>query len=789
MFRQRNITTKMFRLFFVRFKPVVPIIVGLCVGFCLSLICYPVMDTKGPDVGCPGLDNILLAGRQKSKKMVVSSSIYGTDEDGNPLNEEDFEPVLRTGNDPQIPNKVDKHLLVRTRYVSAELQIREKLFVGVVVKGDVYPESTTIGINKTLGHHVSKLVFFAREKQEPVPESMEIVSLGGDQAIMSVFRVWDYIYGHFGHDYDWYLLIPDTVYLYGGALMEFVGHMSLGHDVYMGMPVLEEDMEVTYCKKEAGYLLSSNLLLRVGNHWNACMERAWSSLPDLEVARCIKQYTGAHCSNSFEGSVYRAYNFQDKVLTSRDFEDKRLQEALAVYHVIDQRSMYKLHKFSAEMALNRTYKELKKLQTSIKESSKYGPPESQKVTWPTGYPPPFNTTTRFEVFDWEYFTMTHIFGTSDIEPKISLGGADKVDIDEVVTTAMGRLNEKYDNAFTLGRLVNGYRRFDPTRGMEYTLDLELKMTGQKLKKSIQKRVHLLRPLNKVEIIPMPYVTEQTQVTLILPVQVNSQDQLKVFLEVYTKVCIEAKDKSSLMIIFIYSPSQAQAMASEDVFGKVKGYVSYLEKKHTGAQISWLSVKTTVPSLVALMDVISTKFSSNVLFLLSNVFTEISIEFLNRVRMNTIDGWQVFFPIPFAQYDPNIIYNDTPDPGHITIIKGSGIFDKSLYEHASFYRSDYVKARKLWDEKHPGVGTDHIQSDLDLFEMFLNAKVHVLRAVDPALKQRFKERFCRPTLTEERYHQCLASRAEGLASRSQLAKLIWNSEKELEAREHSNSKKV
>lgn len=210
------------------------------------------MDNNGPEGGCTGLDNLLLAGRQKSKKMVAGSSIYGTDEKGNPLNEEDFEPVLRTGNDPQVPLKVDKHLLVRTRYVSAELHIREKLFVGVIVKGDVYPESTTIGINKTLGHHVSKLVFFVREKQEQTPENMEIISLGGDQAIMSVFRIWDHIEKHYGHDFDWYLLIPDTAYLYGGDLMDFVGHMSLGHDVYMGMPVLEEDMEVTYCKKEAG---------------------------------------------------------------------------------------------------------------------------------------------------------------------------------------------------------------------------------------------------------------------------------------------------------------------------------------------------------------------------------------------------------------------------------------------------------------------------------------------------------------------------------------------------------
>ena len=83
-----------------------------------------------------------------------------------------------------------------------------------------------------------------------------------------------------------------------------------------------------------------------------------------------------------------------------------------------------------------------------------------------------------------------------------------------------------------------------------------------------------------------------------------------------------------------------------------------------------------------------------------------------------------------------------------------------------------------DEKHPGVGTDHIQSDEDLFDMFLNCKLHVFRAVDPAMKQHYQKRVCRPTMTEDRYHRCLASRADGLASRSQLAVLIFQQQQQL-----------
>ena len=49
----------------------------------------------------------------------------------------------------------------------------------------------------------------------------------------------------------------------------------------------------------------------------------------------------------------------------------------------------------------------------------------------------------------------------------------KQDVEEVIKHSTDKLNEKYGNKFQYKRLVNGYRRFEPVRGMEYKLDLEL----------------------------------------------------------------------------------------------------------------------------------------------------------------------------------------------------------------------------------------------------------------------------------------------------------------------------
>ena len=56
---------------------------------------------------------------------------------------------------------------------------------------------------------------------------------------------------------------------------------------------------------------------------------------------------------------------------------------------------------------------------------------------------------------------------------------EKKDVNDIVATAVSRLQEKYKTQnmeIDLIKLENGYKRFDPQRGMEYMLDLKLRVT-------------------------------------------------------------------------------------------------------------------------------------------------------------------------------------------------------------------------------------------------------------------------------------------------------------------------
>lgn len=182
------------------------------------------------------------------------------------------------------------------------------------------------------------------------------------------------------------------------------------------------------------------------------------------------------------------------------------------------------HKWKSLVAVKWCLSFLSAVQAQISNLSDLTPEGKAGATWPVGINPPFQPKTRFEVINWEYFTEDHIYSCGDSAPKCELRGADRADVSAVLETAVERLNERYQPQlrFRKRRLLNGYRRFDPTRGMEYQLDLALEAYTQKgHSQVIAKRVGLLRPLSAVEIIPMPYVTEATRVQVSAQAQVTS----------------------------------------------------------------------------------------------------------------------------------------------------------------------------------------------------------------------------------------------------------------------------
>lgn len=186
-----------------------------------------------------------------------------------------------------------------------------------------------------------------------------------------------------------------------------------------------------------------------------------------------------------------------------------------------------------------------KLRTEMLEMSNLEPPRQRTVSWPLGNQPGNKAPGRFDILRWSYFNSSHIFLHSELETTRELIGNAKTDIDRVVAVAIKKLENKYPN-LKYKKLLNGYQKYDASRGMDYILDFSF--ADETTKKEHLKRVELCKPLGKVEILPVPYVTETSRVYLVMIVNLFNKDSIIEFLNQYAETCMKRRNKTFLMLV-------------------------------------------------------------------------------------------------------------------------------------------------------------------------------------------------------------------------------------------------
>lgn len=128
---------------------------------------------------------------------------------------------------------------------------------------------------------------------------------------------------------------------------------------------------------------------------------------------------------------------------------------------------------------------------------------------------------------------------------------------------------------------------------------------------------------------------------------------------------------------------------------------------------------------------------------------------------------MFFPIGFWSYKPSLTYDHPPYPANIEINAKSGYFDPERVDHASFYCSDYLAAQRALAETST--------TPADLYELFVvhHHSVHVLHAVEPALRLQYRE----DAECKSPADICPVPRTP--ASREQLALLVFEHQQRLD----------
>lgn len=152
--------------------------------------------------------------------------------------------------------------------------------------------------------------------------------------------------------------------------------------------------------------------------------------------------------------------------------------------------------------------------------------------------------------------------------------------------------------------------------------------------------------------------------------------------------------------------------------------------------------------------ITSKIALDNLVLMIPACGKMSKNFLERVNLNTIQGEQVFFPIPFQSYMPTLSRSKiTPQTRFSDTL---GYFNDFSFEFAAFYNSDF----KL----------NEYTSKTNLLDLFKSrGNLTVMRATDFNLVCSWSlVKYCeKPKMSTDEEWRCKKQRDKGLGTKNQL----------------------
>lgn len=765
------------------------LIAGLCVGVTLSLFLSSLENTCG------------------GSSAIIQGSDFAEDY------VDEYEPRINLAGKPQKAKKTPQ-ALVRPRYYSTELGIREKLFVAVLSSQETI-NSRGVAFNKTVAHLVDKVMYFI---DAPGPQKLNlsmsgIVGFTDTRKLLKPFHVLKYVADNYLDEYDFFFIVKDSTYVKARTLYEVAQGISVSQEVHSGSE--KEDDHTAFCTLDAGLLLSNSVLRKVHASLDWCVKNAFSESDTDNVGRCILHATDIPCQDTVQG--LHLFSHRTKNPFNLDAELKTLAKQTTVDKIISMHpvpepaAVYSFHAYFSKVALTGIQLDVASRRSAVINMSYVAPGGRSGVAWPVGASSGNKPVSRFDVLRWDYFTLSHIYPESDFGNLKELVGADKQDIEYVLNETIAWVTTRYEGLFQYRRLVNGYRRFDPSRGLDYKLDLAFRDTTNG--HEILKRLEVSKPLGRIEVVPVPYVTENTRVCLVLPVTLETKSMVARFIQQYNSICMDKKDKTFLMLVFMYDPRHPGKGTKDDTFLELKQTAVTLSDRHKqdGGKIAWVSVKLPESQQAAHVtkglldfaaaDLAMRKLPSESLVFFVRPNAELRQDLINRVRMNTIQHVQAFSPIPFTEFHPDIVYSsDYPQPAELDINKSYGHYDSFDTSFISFYASDYLKARKAIENLLPMIRTDRDLSALTtvaslkptddktsdllksiventLYGLFVRASdVHMLRAVEPGLRLRHISLDCSSSgsaseISLHMLNACVKKRAHNLGSRSALARLL------------------
>lgn len=275
---------------------------------------------------------------------------------------------------------------------------------------------------------------------------------------------------------------------------------------------------------------------------------------------------------------------------------------------------------------------------------------------------PFKPKTQFEVIRYDYFNVSHIFNNFDGDPGIWQLGHQRSDINDAISQGVSLFNRATSANWRLNKLLSGYKRLDPLRGEEYHIDVQL---ATEVQSNIQRdqmqtiyksyRFDIVKPFAKARLLShQPYLTEKT-INMIVPLT-GFSDRFNRFIKNLIDIAWSRKgEKVCLIIVLVLDKNK-----EDDSVNEIKKQVAKVQKDYPRADIQIIETAGEGAFARGLtLDLGTRHLRNDSLIFFVDIDLLFSNAFLQRCRLNAVQGKRVFYPMMFSQYNPSYIRKYAP----------------------------------------------------------------------------------------------------------------------------------
>lgn len=359
---------------------------------------------------------------------------------------------------------------------------------------------------------------------------------------------------------------------------------------------------------------------------------------------------------------------------------------------------------------------------------------------------------------WEAFHSRQIFSIIEKTPLHWIHDAVRVGLLKVVRKAKrlvhvhGALLRYHSVRFTHD--IFGYLNIHPISGPEYIINLSTVNTVKRFQMDTPKRStskHWFKfqqpfmPLHYRQIDRQPHNT----VHFVVPLA-GRLGNFRRFLASFESAFL--RHDKNVKLLVVYFPKLNKPSKHLKVLRMYK-------LKYPADVFHWLDVNTSKFQRSLALNLGTKYFGSDALLAFVDVDLVFQTEFLYRCRENTMRGKQVYFPIMFSQFHPNIS-RVTMKP--VTFHKDNGLWRIYSYGPVCIYGHD-VTSVGGFNTTIKGWGLE----DVEFFEKFVKrGKINVLRSPDQGLVHVYhKHAPCSPKSTFQQRKMCRNAKAAYMVSAS------------------------